>query len=423
MKSNFHFLLTALCLLGSAANAQWQLQHASPSSGIEDIQAFGPDTFYAATQWNEGILLRSYNGGTVTDSILFPNVTGIRHHFINRQTGFIAGYVPFSVGNSLYKTSNAGATWQEMNLSIDGGAQHFNIHFTGTATGFVSIDNILYQTTDGGNTFSPRELISDPHYISDIYFINPQTGFVSLVRTQTDGEIYRDMIFRTNDGGATWQNVYSEQPPGQLVFVYPGISSMQFVNTQTGFAAGSGVPAFLLKTTDGGQSWDTLPTAFLGGFEGLNDVHFLTEQTGFVTTGQHVFKTVNGGQNWQQQAISPAGDYYISSIDMVTEDLGYLSGHGIFKTTNGGGTVSINKAKEPTLGIKVYPNPCTHALHIQVPADLVIKQVSITDVSGRILQNNMDKVRTIYTGTYTKGNYWLLINTQKGDVTIPFVVQ
>lgn len=410
--------------MGGTAHAQWQLQHPSPSAGIEAIQVFGSDTLFAATQWNEGILLRSYNGGADTDSILFAsNVSNIRHHFINHQTGFVAGYTPFSVGNSLFKTSDAGDTWQEMNLSIDGGTQHYNIHFTGTATGFVSIGSTLYQTSDGGNTFSSRELISEPHYISNIHFINPQTGFVSLVRTQTDGEIYRDMIFRTGDGGATWENVYSEQPPGQLVFVYPGISNMQFVNTQTGFAVSSGVPAFFLKTTDGGQNWDTLPTNFLNGFEGLNDVHFLTEQTGFVTTGQHVYKTINGGQSWQQQTINPAGDYYIAAIEMVNENLGYLSGHGIFKTTNGGGTVSIKHTEGASFGIKVFPNPCTHTLNIQVPAEVSIRQVSISDVAGRIVQNTMDQVTTINTETYATGNYWLQIHTQRGKATIPFVVQ
>lgn len=424
MKNNFLSLITALSLLSGTANAQWQLQHPSPNSGIEDIQVFGSDTIFAATQWNEGILLRSYNGGTDTDSIVFaPNVSRIRHHFINHQTGFVAGYTPFSIGNSLFKTSDAGDTWQEMNLSIDGGTQHFNIHFTGTTTGFVSINNMLYQTSDGGNTFSSRELISEPHYISDIYFINAQTGFVSLVRTQTDGETYRDMIFKTSDGGATWQNVYSEQPPGQVVFVYPGISGMQFVNTQTGFAVSSGVPAFLLKTTNGGQNWDSMSTTFLNDFEGLNDVHFLTEQTGFVATGQQVYKTINGGQSWQQQVINPTGDYYIAAIDMVNENLGYLSGHGIFKTTNGGGTVSIKPEKAQSLGIKVYPNPCTNTLNIQAPADVTIKQASITDVSGRILQNTTDKVTTISTGAYAKGNYWLQISTQKGNTTIPFIVQ
>lgn len=422
MKSNFLSIVTALTLLGGAANAQWQLQHASPSSGIEDLQVFGSDTLFAATHWDEGILLRSYNGGSTNDSIMFPNVSLLRHHFINGRTGFIAGYSAFSSGNSLYKTTNAGNTWQEMNLSISGGTQHFHIHFTGPATGFVSVDNLLYQTLDGGNTFSSRELISDPHYISNIHFINPQTGFVSLVSTQTNGELYRDMIFRTNDGGTTWENVYSEQPPAQTVFVYPGISNMQFIDPQTGFAVASGIPSLLLHTSDGGQSWDTLSTSFINNWESLSDVHFITAQTGYITTGQHILKTTNGGQSWQQQSILPAGSYYIASIDMVNENLGYVSGHGIFKTTNGG-TVSIGPAKAQTLGIRVYPNPCTGELNIQKPAHLNIAGYSISNVSGSILQSTTGTATKINTSLYAKGNYWLQLHTQQGKATIPFVVQ
>lgn len=423
MKSNFLSIVTALTLLGGAAAAQWQRQHTSPSSGIEDLQVFGTDTLFAATHWDEGILLRSYDGGITTDSIMFPNVSLLRHHFINGRTGFIAGYSAFSSGNNLYKTSDAGNTWQEMNLSINGGTQHFHIRFTGPATGFVGIDNVLYQTSDGGNTFSSRELISDPHYISNIYFITPQTGFVSLVRTQTNGELYRDMIFRTNDSGTTWQAVYSEQPPAQTVFVYPGISNMQFIDPQTGFAVASGIPGLLLQTSDGGQSWDTLSTSFINTWESLRDVHFITEQTGYITTGQHILKTTDGGQSWQQQSILPTGSYYIVSIDMVNEDLGYVSGHGIFKTTNGGGMVSIGPAKAANSDIRVYPNPCSGELNIQNPAHLNITSYSISNVSGSVLQSSMGTATKINTSLYARGNYWLQLHTQQGHVTIPFVVQ
>ncbi|RYD98359.1 MAG: T9SS type A sorting domain-containing protein [Sphingobacteriales bacterium] len=423
MKNNFLSIIATLTLMGGTATAQWQIQHSAPSSGIEDIQVFGSDTLFAATQWSEGFLLRSYDGGSSTDSIYFPNVSMLRHHFINSYTGFIAGYSAFSSGNSLYKTSNAGTSWQEMNLNIGGGTQHFQIHFTGSTTGFVSIENILYQTSDGGNTFSSRELISEPHYISNIHFINPQTGFVSLVRIQTNGEIYRDMIFRTSDGGATWQSVYSEQPPAQVVFVYPGISNMQFVNPQTGYAVASGTPSFLLKTGNGGQNWDTLPTPVVDDFKSLTDVHFITEQTGYITTGQHILKTNDGGQSWQQQNITPAGNYYTASIEMVNENLGYVSGHGIFKTVNGGGTVGINPSKASSLNIKVYPNPCTDELNIQKPADLIIEAFSITDIAGKVLQSKMGAATKINTGMYAKGNYWLQLHTQRGSTTIPFIVQ
>lgn len=423
MKSNFLSVITALTLLGSTANAQWQLQHASPTSGITDIQVFGSDTLYAATQWNEGILLRSYNGGSTTDSIYFPNVSMLRHHFINSRAGFVAGYTPFNVGTSLFKTADAGVTWQNMNLGIDGGTQHYHIHFTGASTGFVSVDNVLYQTTDGGQTFNSRELISDPHYITSIHFINSQTGFVSLVRTQTNGEVYRDMIFKTVNGGTTWQNVYSEATPEQTLFVYPGISAMQFINTQTGYAVASGLPSFLLKTSNGGQSWDTIPTPVINDFKNLTDVHFINEQLGYLTTGQYILKTVNGGQSWLQQDITPTGNYYIASIDMVNENLGYVSGQGIFKTTNGGSPVSINAPKELALGIQVYPNPCTKELNIQKPESLNIEKTRIIDVSGRVWHSSMGTARSINTQMYAKGNYWLQLYTQQGNATIPFVVQ
>ncbi|OJV53703.1 MAG: hypothetical protein BGO31_02260 [Bacteroidetes bacterium 43-16] len=423
MKNKFFPIIAALSFMSAAAQAQWQLQHPSPTAGIGHLQVFGTDTLFASTQSSEAFVLRSYNGGSTIDSITFPNMSMIRQHFINGTTGFVTGYIPFSSGSSLFKTTNGGNTWQTINLSIDINTQHLNIHFIDTAKGFISKDNTLYQTSDGGATFIARELISEPHYISNIHFINPQTGFVSLVRTQTDGELYRDMIFKTADAGASWQQVYSRQTPGQVVFVYPGISNMQFINNQTGFAVASGVPSTLLKTENGGQSWDTLPFSFANEFESMADVHFITEQTGYTAVGQHIYKTVNGGQSWEQQTINPAGDYFISDLTLVNENLGYASGSGLFKTTNGGGTVSVSTPKVNALGISIYPNPASGTLNILKPADLTLEQVNIIDASGRVMLNATGSLEKINTQSFSKGNYWLNISTQKGRVSIPFLVQ
>lgn len=423
MKSNLFPLIAALTFMSSAAQAQWQLQHPSPNAGIDHLQVFGTDTLFASTQSDQGVLLRSYNGGSTLDSITFPNINILKQHFINGKAGFVAGYMPFSSGNTVFKTTNSGNTWLPMNFSIDGGTQHYKIHFIDTTKGFISKDNTLYQTSDGGATFSSRELISDPHYISNIHFINPQTGFVSLVRTQTDGEIYRDMIFKTVDAGNTWQQVYSQQTPGQSLFVYPGISNMQFINGQTGFAVASGIPSALLKTSNGGQSWDTLPSTFITDFESLADVHFMTEQVGYAAVGQYILKTVNGGQSWERQQISPAGDYYVSGIVMVNSNLGYASGSGMFKTTNGGGTVSVSTPKVNALGISIYPNPASGTLNILKPADMILEQINIIDASGRVMLNATGNLEKINTHSFSKGNYWLNISTQKGKVSIPFVVQ
>ncbi len=422
MKRKLFYITTALIFGASQLQAQWHLEHPSPSAPIENLQVFGNDTLYATSHWDHAMLLKSTNGGTTVDTIDFLNLSAIKSHFISKEVGFVAGLQPFNSGNTVFKTEDGGATWQELNFAIDGGAFYYQIHFANADTGFVSIGGALYRTLDGGLTFVEQTLIADPNYISNIHFLNAQVGFVSLVRTQTDGEMYRDLIFKTLDGGASWTQVYSEQPEQQLVFMYNGISSMQFVNNQLGFAVANGVPSKLLKTTNGGASWNTMPNTLLNEFASLSDVHFISDQVGYIAMGQNIFKTSNGGQSWHPQSFHPHGDYYIGSVEMVNENVGYVSGHGIFSTSNGGG-LSIGATKKNDLGIKLYPNPTAEDLFVEIPNNILVEKMQLIDVSGKVIQMIKGSQTKITTRALAKGNYWLSIQTNKGNSSIPFVVQ
>lgn len=64
-------------------------------------------------------------------------------------------------------------------------------------------------------------------------------------------------IFRTEDGGAHWGEVYSNDVPG--IF----LDALAFADKNTGWAVGDPIDGrfVLLRTEDGGRSWRTLPPA------------------------------------------------------------------------------------------------------------------------------------------------------------------
>lgn len=378
MKKLFMLILSiGACLQQSSA--QWTMRSASPSSGITELNVLNRDTLFAASGESMG-LLKSVDGGLHWDTLSFTNSASFKVHFPDQNTGFIAGYAAFATGPTCYKTIDCGQTWQPMNYTIGGGDYFYNIRFLNKDTGFISNMGQLARTVDGGNSFVTRQLIPQNHYITNIHFISQTTGFVSLVN-QEQGP-YRDMIFKTTDCGNSWNPVYNEDAAPQMVFVYNGLKKMQFVNSQLGFAAIDGGPGKILKTTDGGNTWAVLPVPQFSDF-GITDIHFLNAQTGYVVYQYKIYKTLDGGQTWTLQATSPA-DILVIEVEMLDEQNGFASGHGLFKTTNGGAPTGIDAAPARQSGFKVYPNPASGRFFLENEKNIKISAITLLDISGKV---------------------------------------
>lgn len=76
----------------------------------------------------------------------------------------------------------------------------------------------------------------------------------------------------------------------------------------------------------------------------ITSVHFSNKQTGFVTAGNTIYRTINGGTSWQ--AIQTAGDIEFTSVYSHDGNTIYAGGHRagsaafayIYRSSNGGGT-------------------------------------------------------------------------------------
>lgn len=112
------------------------------------------------------------------------------------------------------------------------------------------------------------------------------------------------------------------------------IRQICFVNATTGFAVG--LSGTILKTTNGGQSWNTQTS---GTNQSLMAVYFLDANTGFVSgSSGTILKTIDGGTTWTNQSLTSS--YAYMNIDFGTASTGYCrDNHGsIIKTINGGTT-------------------------------------------------------------------------------------
>lgn len=235
----------------------------------------------------------------------------------------------FAAGNNaILRTFDGGETWQNVlpaNIEIS----VFDMELAGNAI-YVSGNGKILKTTDNGNSWTIVRQNPGVFY-KKLSFANSSHG-LALAKGTT-----ADTLLRTNDGGLTWQAV---------PFTFPAFSanaaySMQLVDKSVGYF----LTDKLYKTTDGGDSWvqlssfgTNMPMFFGSG----NLIGFSNPDTGIILSYDYSDwkKTIDGGNTWEVIsrvfytatgicALHP-DVYYISIAD------GYFYSGGNYVTTDAG---------------------------------------------------------------------------------------
>lgn len=77
-------------------------------------------------------------------------------------------------------------------------------------------------------------------------------------------------------------------------------------------------------------------------------------------------------------------------------------------------------------GIKIYPNPVTETLNLNIDAALLVTAINIYDVTGKEIVNlnqNFTEKSTINVALLQNGLYFLKANSNEGSATISFIKQ
>ena len=165
--------------------------------------------------------------------------------------------------------------------------------------------------------------------ITDMTFLDSLTGYAVTYNLSPNDTGY---ILKTTDGGDNWFYSFSTSR---------GFTSIQFVNSQIGYACGgNGGWAYLCKTIDSGLNWNIVNTPAILQWE---DMHVLNEDTLWLVEDESltggVFRTTNGGISWQRQY--SAGLHNPERIYMYDANLGFISTTSntkLRRTTDGGAT-------------------------------------------------------------------------------------
>jgi photosystem II stability/assembly factor-like uncharacterized protein len=254
--------------------ATWEQTHSYYQSGSVTIffthQSRGYATFFAASEKNYE---STDNGDTWTLS---------ERRIANYPKACLFGEQNVVVGSN--KTTNGGQSWQHINLPLKTTSYSFyNLNFGVCATSEglisktnnfgISWDTIYYNNSssfscivltdsitiiaggnkilkscDKGATWSAVSVVSD---VTDIKFVNKNIGFASTDTWNYPNKNHVGSILKTTDGGETWQINY------QSAFI--GFQAMCILNEQTIISAGAQglydqhIDPYIIKTTTQGE--------------------------------------------------------------------------------------------------------------------------------------------------------------------------
>ncbi|HZQ91827.1 MAG TPA: hypothetical protein VFA60_08560 [Terriglobales bacterium] len=312
------------------------------------------ESLYKGMKWRQ---IGPFRGGRVIA------VEGVRGEPNTYYFGAVAGGV--------WKTIDGGANWRplfdhEAVSSIGAIAvapSNHNIIYVGTGEacirGNITYGDGVYKSTDGGRTWKNIGL-RDTRHIGAV-IVDPQNPDVALVAAlgHAYGPNAERGVFRTTDGGKTWNKVlYKDEKTGAIDVVFdPHNATIAYAALwevyRTPWSLNSGGPGSgLYKSLDGGATWKRLeghglPTTILGRIgvtvsgADANRVYALIEaEKGGIYRSDDAGETwtrVNDDERYRQRA------WYFTHIyaDPKSADTLYVLNTGLFRSTDAGKTFTL----------------------------------------------------------------------------------
>ncbi len=267
-----------------------------------------------------------------------------------------------SVGNGMYRSSDAGKTWTHLGLDDVQQIGGLAVDPTNPDRIFVAglghpygpnTERGVYRSTNGGKTWEK------------VLYKDENTGAVQVAIDPKDPNIvYADMwagrqgpwengawngpesgLYKSTDGGTTWKKLTNGLPTPK-----EGLGRIGFCiapsNTNRLYATvDAGQPGGLYRSDDGGESWKRMVSdnRYWGRAADFAEVRTDPKNADIVYTANVVtWKSTDGGSTWKSFRGAPGGDDYHriwinpndSKIILIASDQGAII------TVNGGETFS-----------------------------------------------------------------------------------
>lgn len=232
------------------------------------------------------------------------------------------------------------------------------------ATAYIAAPNDEHQLIPSKDEFEASlkwdeniHIESNKDWLKSVSFISSKIGFISLLNSSSE-----NCLLKTTDGGYSWETVNSCK----------NLYAICFISNQTGYAIenlgdnNDPQPA-LVKTVNGGVDWDVM--TFIKGKNPV-EINCINESIVFVAASNNtnglfgglkyedsVFVSIDGASTWQE--IQTPKEFYGEGMSWISLEEGYLMdteqpGAGmqpkiLYHTANGGKSWEII-AKSDSMG-------------------------------------------------------------------------
>ena len=278
-----------------------------------------------------------------------------------------------SASGGVFKSDNAGVTWESIFDKYGAGSigsvkfdqNDLNTIWVGTGESANRNSSAwgdgIYKSTDGGKTFSNMGLKST-HQIAEIE-IHPNNS--NIVYAAAVGHLWgysgERGLFRTLDGGNSWEKVLGGLPDDgktgctEIIFhpTNPDIMFAGFyhrLRQPASFVSG-GEEGGLFKSTDGGKSWRKVINGLAKGKSGMIDISIHLSNPDIMVMayeadenipdgepGTGVYISYDGGESWNfllKHAVRPFYHGQIE-IDPINPENIYVVSRGFMISNDGG---------------------------------------------------------------------------------------
>ncbi len=326
-----------------------------------DAETGNPDVVWVGAAG--GGVWKSINRGTTFKSVFdeYPQSVGTIAIDQNHPdtvwvgTGEVWTRNSISIGTGIYKTTDGGAKWEHMGLSGSERIGRILIDPVNPDIVYAAVlgalwgdsdDRGVYKTTDGGKSWNK------------MLFVNPSSGCADMAMDPDDPSvIYASMwdfrrqahtfrsggpgsgLYRSADGGATWNKIHNGLPSGTLGRIAVAVSPAK---PHYLYALVESEKSALYRSSDRGSSWEKMSDQYMMGdrpFYYSLIVPDPTESERIYKPGTMLWVSTNGGKVFQSPAVT-GGNYHSDTHALWVNP---ANNRFIYMGTDGGVYISEDK--------------------------------------------------------------------------------